>query len=117
MAATAKSYNALTFDEFRLVVLREVDRAMIEGGFQGIAQTLPGARWEWALNIESSRDPGSATVTAHGSHGELEGKPETQKIEGGSHRFTGDKAKTLKERLGAIPSLVREDAGLPKPEL
>lgn len=117
MAATAKSYNALTFDEFRTVVLKEIDRAMIASGFEGVAQTLPGARWEWTLRIESQRDPGSATVTAQGSQGQIDGKLETQKIEGGSHRFTGDKAKTLKERLGAIPSQVRDDANLPKPEL
>ena len=117
MAATAKSYNALTFDEFRTVVLKEIDRAMISGGFEGIAQTLPGARWEWTLRIESQRDPSSATVTAQGTHGELQGKTETQKLEGGSFRFTGDKAEPLKKRIGAIPSQVRDDANLPKPEL
>lgn len=116
--ATAKAYNALTMDEFRAVVLKEIEQSLIDKGFSGVATTLPAAKWEWSLKVYAERDPSEVKVERRHIYGSDEHLPkEAKTMIGGSWRFTKDKAEPLEKRSSPSPTEVREDAGLKKPEL
>ena len=106
-----KVYNALTMDEFKQTILNEVERVLIKQGIKGIAITLPAARWEWRLEIETLREPSHYDIRARGEIGDTDklekAKPAPLILKGGSKRFATDPPS---------PTEVRKAESLPIPE-
>lgn len=117
MTAILKSYNALTGEELKRTILREVERALDNAGINSPAITFPLASWSWHLDIfqregdgETKREIGEEPerhITA-GTPIPADAPERTVKaLTGGSKRF---------KHHPPAPTEVREAEGLKMPE-
>ena len=109
-------FNACTGREFRQIILKEVEAALLEvHEFTSDAVTIPVARWQWKLTMDCyPRTPQTIEVQKTGARIATDATPEEMTS---TQPFEMEGANAVGAEGMLAPDQARQQAGLPVPTL
>jgi hypothetical protein len=111
----SRVYNALTGAELKVIIMREIERAIDNAGINSIAITYPEVCWAWGLSVlQNTGETLERIVKAGDSILDLDSRARSEpdkvrlvSVQGDSSRF---------KHNPPSPTEVRESEDLPLPE-